>query len=82
MVRCSMALMLVAGSTAFAQTASQDMKNAGKETKEAAKDTGKAVGKTTKHTAKKVKHGTKKVVNKSADATEDTAAKVKKKTQQ
>ena len=72
--------VLLAGGAAVAQTAGQDMKDAGHAAKEAAKDTGKATEKTAKTTGKKVKHGTKKAVNKSADATEKAASKVKDKT--
>ncbi len=57
--------------------AKQDMKDAGSDTKQAAKDTGHAA----KHTGKAIKKGTKKAVHKSADKTEEGAAKVKEKTE-
>jgi hypothetical protein len=50
----------------FAQTAKQDMKNAGSETKNAAKDTGKGIGHATKTNARKVKHKTKSTVHKAS----------------
>ncbi len=59
---------------AFAQTAKQDMKNAGSETKDAVKDAGKGVGHASKTSAKKVKHTTKETVHK-------TSSKVANKTQ-
>jgi len=71
----------------FAQTAGQDMKNAGHETKNAAKDTGhgiskgtrKAYDKTsegTKTAYDKTKHGTKKAYHKTARGTKHVAHKV------
>ncbi len=48
----------------LAQTAKQDMKNAGSDAKGAAVDTGKGVSHATKTTAKKVKHSTKHGVHK------------------
>jgi hypothetical protein len=50
----------------FAQTAKQDMKNAGSETKNAAQDAGKGVGHATKTTAGKVKHTTRHTVHKAS----------------
>jgi Skp family chaperone for outer membrane proteins len=50
--------------SASAQTATQDMKNAGSETKQAAKDTGKGVAKGAKKTGKAVKHTTHKAAKK------------------
>jgi len=44
---------------AFAQTAGQDMKDAGHETKEAAKDTGRATKRATKTAVRKTKNGAK-----------------------
>jgi hypothetical protein len=66
---------ILAVAPGFAQTAKQDMKNAGSATKNAAKDAGKGVGHATKTTAKKVgtttKHtvhkGSQKVANKTSD---------------
>jgi hypothetical protein len=64
-------LVLALGTTAsFAQSAGEDIKEAGKATKKAAKKTGSAV-----------KKGSKKAVNKAAEKTEDGAAKVKGATQ-
>lgn len=57
-------------SASFAQSAGEDIKEAGKATKKAAKKTGSAV-----------KKGSKKAVNKAAEKTEDGAAKVKGATQ-
>ena len=59
------------GGSALAQTAGQDMKNAGSETKAAAKDTGKATAQATKTTARKTKNGTKKAYHKTVNATKD-----------
>jgi hypothetical protein len=50
----------------FAQTAKQDLKNAGSESKDAVKDTGKGVGHATKTSARKVKHTTKRTVHKTS----------------
>lgn len=58
---------------AFAQTAGQDMKNAGSDTKDAAKDVGHGVKKGTKKAYHKTKHGTKKVIHK-IDGKPDNAA--------
>ena len=57
---------ILAAAPALAQTAKQDMKNAGHETKNAAKDAGKGVGHATKKTAKKVETTTKHTVHKGA----------------
>jgi hypothetical protein len=61
-----------------AQTAKDDMKQAGKNVKEAGKDvgkagenTGKATAKTAKKAAKKVKHGTNKAAGKVEEKTRD-----------
>lgn len=64
----------------YAQTAGQDMKNAGHDTKQAAKDAGKGVAKGAKKTGHAIKNGTKKAANKTADATRKGAAKVERKT--
>jgi hypothetical protein len=56
----------LAGAPGFAQTAKQDLKNAGSETKDAVKDTGKGVGHATKTSASKVKHTTKHTVHKAS----------------
>lgn len=63
---------------ARAQTASQDMKNAGRNTKQAAKDTGHA----TKKTTKKAAHATKKTAKKAARKTKNTAKGAKQGAQQ
>jgi len=73
--------LIVAGiltvGVALAQDGAKDnVKRAGQDVKEAGKDTGRAA----KHTGKAVAKGTKKGVNKAADATENGARKVKKKT--
>ncbi|MFN7997228.1 MAG: hypothetical protein U0Q18_26670 [Bryobacteraceae bacterium] len=60
-----------------AQTAKDDMKQAGHDTKEAAKNTGRAA----KKTGHKVKKGTKHAVNKAAGKTKAGADKVQEKTQ-
>ena len=57
---CLPAILAVA--PVLAQTAKQDMKNAGTDTKDALKDTGRA----TKHTASKVKTKTKHAVHKTS----------------
>lgn len=70
-----MAAVILAAAPALAQTAKQDMKNAGSETKDAVKNTGKGIGHATKTTSKKVEKTTKstvhkgsqKVANKTAD---------------
>jgi hypothetical protein len=88
--KCGVILLLAGGSAALveAQTASQDMKdaghaakNAGQDTGEAAENAGKGVGHATEASAKKVKHGTKRTVNAGARETEKGAAKVGSKTQ-
>ena len=76
------ALALFADGAAFAQTAGQDMKNAGQDVKQGAKDTGRGVKRATKTTAKKVKNGTRKGVNKGAEKTGDAARTVQRKTSQ
>ena len=63
-------LACVGTTMSFGQSAAEDIKDAGKATKEAAKKTGSAA-----------KKGSKKAVHKTAEKTEDGAAKVKKSTQ-
>jgi Ni/Co efflux regulator RcnB len=65
-------------SMASAQTAGQDMKNAGHETKDAAKDVGKGTehaakttGRKTKHVARQATHGTAKETEKGANKVEE-----------
>jgi len=63
-----------------AQTATQEMKQAGTETKEAAKSAGRSVKKGTKNAAHNTKRVAKKGVNKVASGTEKGAEKLKEKT--
>ena len=67
----SFAILLGAGMTLVgsAQSAKDDIKDAGSATKKTAKKTGR-----------KVKHGTKKVTNKAAEKTEEGADRVRQKT--
>ena len=68
-VALGVAMMMGSGvaTSATAQTAKQDMKNAGHETKEAAVDTGHA----TKKVTKKAAHKTKRAAIKTKNATEN-----------
>lgn len=68
--------ILTVGAALAQDGAKDNAKKAGQDVKEAGKDTGRAA----KHTGKAVAKGTKKGVNKAADATENGARKVKKKT--
>jgi len=61
---------LTVASVAVAQTAGQDMKDAGHDTKQAAKDTGNGVKKGTKTGYHKTKHGAKKAYHKTGEGTE------------
>ena len=63
-----------------AQTAKDDIEDAGHSTRRAVKKTGRATSRTAKTGARKVKRGTKKVTHKAAAKTEHGAAKVKRKT--
>jgi predicted small secreted protein len=63
-----------------AQTAGQDIKNAGHETKEAAKDAGKGTAKAAKTGARKTKNGVKKGAHATASGVEKGADKVEDKT--
>jgi hypothetical protein len=77
-------LLLVIASVvgvASAQTAGQDIKNAGRETKDAAKDVGKGTGKAVKTGARKTKNGVKKGAHATASGVEKGADKVEGKTQ-
>jgi gas vesicle protein len=76
---CSLLLLGGAAVAGWAQSAKDDIKDAGHDTKQAAKDTGRATKQASAKTAKKVKTGTKKAVNKGASKTEDGAARVKQK---
>ena len=84
-------LTFSANAVSFAQTAKQDMKDAGTDTKNAVKNTGHGIAKGTKTAARKTKNGTetaarktkngtKKVVHKAAHGTAKTADKVENKT--
>jgi hypothetical protein len=66
---------------AMAQTAGQDIKNAGHETKEASKDAANATGKAVKTGAHKTKEAVKHSAHATASATERGADKVKQKTE-
>jgi ABC-type nickel/cobalt efflux system permease component RcnA len=81
----SMAVLLLVGMAGLpvctfaqeAQSAKQDMKDAGQSTKDAAKDTAHATKKTSKKAAHKTKHAT----HKAASKTKQGAEKVQDKTQ-
>jgi hypothetical protein len=59
-----LAATLTFASSAIAQSAGQDMKNAGTDTKDAAKNTGSGIKKGTKKAYHKTKSGTKKAYHK------------------
>ena len=66
----SAGLAIVLGSgAAYAQTAGQDMRDAGHDTKNAAVDTGHATKRTTKKAYHSTKRGTKKAYRKTAEGT-------------
>jgi hypothetical protein len=75
----SLASLLMAGTAAplLAQTASQDMQNAGTDTKDAAKSTAHATKRTTKKAYHKSKKGTAKVADKTKEGTTVAADKTK-----
>ena len=73
-------LSLGASQSSIAQTAKQDMKDAGSDTKNATKKTGHGIAKGTKTAARKTKNGTKKVVHGAAHGTAKGADKVEDKT--
>ncbi len=56
--------IVVSPTFVFAQTASQDMKNAGSDTKSASKNAGSSISKGTKKGYRKTKSGTKKAYHK------------------
>jgi hypothetical protein len=60
----------MAAPAALAQTAGQDMKDAGHETKNATKDVGHGVAKGTKKAYHKTEHGTEKAYDKTKEGTE------------
>jgi predicted small secreted protein len=62
--------LALASVSAFAQTAGQDIKDAGHETKQAAKNTGKGIKKGTKTAYRKTKNGTKTAVHKTGEGAE------------
>ena len=72
LLAASLAVGLACG-TALAQTAGQEMKDAGHDTKNAAVDTGHATAQTTKKVYHKTKRGTKKVYHKTAQGTKTAA---------
>ena len=78
---CGIALLLAGGIGLAAQTAKDDIKDAGRATKDAAQDTGRATKKTAKKAGRKVKNGTKKATNKAAGKTEEGADRVRQKTE-
>jgi hypothetical protein len=61
---------LALAAAAPAQTAKQDMKDAGSDTKQAAKDTGKGIAKGAKKTGKAIKHTTNKAASKVQEKTQ------------
>jgi hypothetical protein len=67
-IATGLAVGLAAG-TGYAQTAGQDMKDAGRSTKNAAVDTGHATSRTTKRAYHSTKRGTKKAYRKTASGT-------------
>jgi hypothetical protein len=69
-------MVFSASSLTLAQTAKQDIKNAGTDTKDATKSAGHGIAKGTKHAYHATKRGTKKVVHKSARGTRKAADKV------
>jgi hypothetical protein len=64
MMKSRWAGLLTFAGSAIAQSAGQDMKNAGSDTKDAAKSTGRGVKKGTKKAYHKTKSGTKKAYHK------------------
>jgi len=70
LIQLSLALVLTGAPIAFAQTAGQDMKQAGQNAKGAAVNTGHAAAQATRTTGRKIKHGTHKVANKVSNKTQ------------
>jgi hypothetical protein len=70
LTKLAFALALTSAPFAFAQTAGQDMKQAGQDAKGAAVNTGRAAAHATKTTGRKIKHGTHKVANKVSEKTQ------------
>jgi hypothetical protein len=79
-LKTTLGLFLAVSPALLAQGVGQDMKKAGHDVAQGTKEAGKAVGHTAEKTGKTVKHGTQKVVHKSANKTEEGAARVKQKT--
>jgi len=71
-----LASTLTFGASAIAQTAGQDMKNAGTDTKDAAKSAGSGVKKGTKKAYHKTKSGTKKAYHKTGKGAEKVGDKM------
>jgi hypothetical protein len=70
------AMVFSVSAVTLAQTATQDMKNAGTDTKDATKSAGHGIAKGTRHAYHATKRGTKKVIHKSARGTRKAADKV------
>jgi predicted small secreted protein len=79
-ILCAFLVLGASISMASAQTAGQDMKNAGHETKEAAKDVGKGTEHAAKTTGRKTKNVAKRATHATAKETEKGADKVEEKT--
>jgi hypothetical protein len=71
-----LAATLTCAGSAIAQTAGQDMKNAGTDTKDAAKSAGSGVKKGTKTAYRKTKNGTKKAYHKTGEGAEKVGDKM------
>jgi hypothetical protein len=71
-----LATTLTFASSAIAQSAGQDMKNAGTDTKDAAKSTGSGIKKGTKTAYRKTKNGTKKAYHKTGEGAEKVGDKM------
>ena len=69
-ILCAAAALGIMGTTAYSQTAKEDIKDAGRSTKRAAKKTGSATKKTAKKAANKTAGAVKKGADKVKDKTE------------
>jgi hypothetical protein len=69
--KLALALLISGSSLTFAQTAKEDMKQAGSDVKGAAKNTGKATARAARTTGRKVKHTTHKAASKVEEKTRD-----------
>ena len=67
--KIALALALTAAPFSFAQSAGQDMKQAGQDAKGAAANTGRATKRAAKAAGRKIKHGTHKAANKVSEKT-------------